>query len=301
MGGIIDIDLLKSFPLPFRAQLLSDSYKRLYSILEIHFNGYLIMFFEGEDETYIRLKNTFDSILNTNGFESLRNNYSDFLPNSLHSFGDEIDELWVVFRRELLIFQGQILEFCNENNSGYFIEEVKNKTIQTFKPYDDFIYKIRNKKNNEEKKFLQDFEKPREKFVNNDKDKFINDERILQIESIKSEDFDFSKLIKICKEINITYSNECYFAVSMLVRALLDHIPPIFGFGSFKLICINYNEGGKSFQESMVHLDKSQRKIADSFLHTQIRKNETLPNLTQINFSNDIDFLLSEIYRINKN
>jgi hypothetical protein len=35
-------------------------------------------------------------------------------------------------------------------------------------------------------------------------------------------------------------------------------------------------------------------------LHYQIRKSETLPNETQIGFSNDIDVLLSEIVRILK-
>ena len=45
-------------------------------------------------------------------------------------------------------------------------------------------------------------------------------------------------------------------------------------------------------------LEKSSRKIADSYLHTQIRKNESsLPTETQINFKNDLDVLLQEIER----
>jgi len=47
----------------------------------------------------------------------------------------------------------------------------------------------------------------------------------------------------------------------------------------------------------MTHLDKSSRKIADSYLHGQIRKKERLPNKTQVNFSQDIDVLLAEICR----
>jgi hypothetical protein len=50
----------------------------------------------------------------------------------------------------------------------------------------------------------------------------------------------------------------------------------------------------------MEHLDKSLRKIADAHLHPQIRKKEILPNKTQVNFSNDLDVLLSEIVRILK-
>ena len=48
-------------------------------------------------------------------------------------------------------------------------------------------------------------------------------------------------------------------------------------------------------------LDKSSRKIADSFLHTQIRKHESaLPTFTQINFKHDLDVLLQEIVRVIK-
>jgi len=47
----------------------------------------------------------------------------------------------------------------------------------------------------------------------------------------------------------------------------------------------------------MRHLDKSLRKIADSYLHGHIRERESLPNKTQVNFSQDIDVLLAEICR----
>ncbi len=48
----------------------------------------------------------------------------------------------------------------------------------------------------------------------------------------------------------------------------------------------------------MTNLENSSRKIADSYLHTRIRNKESLPNRTQVNFSNDMDVLLSEIIRI---
>lgn len=84
-----------------------------------------------------------------------------------------------------------------------------------------------------------------------------------------------------------------------MTRVIVDHIPPIFGMNSFSEVANNYN-GTKSFKDSMQHLDKSLRKIADAALHTQIRKRETLPNRTQINFYNDLDVLLAEIVRLLK-
>jgi hypothetical protein len=85
----------------------------------------------------------------------------------------------------------------------------------------------------------------------------------------------------------------------VLTRALLDHIPPIFKCNKFSEVANNYG-GSKSFKEAMKYLENSSRKIADHYLHCQIRKSESVPNVKQVDFSNDIDFLLAEIIRILK-
>jgi hypothetical protein len=127
---------------------------------------------------------------------------------------------------------------------------------------------------------------------------FVNLDRIDELRSIENSKFDFSKLIAYCLELNHCYHNECYFAVAMLTRAIIDHIPPIFNATDFQNV---YGQNGtKSFKEHMTHLDKSSRKIADSYLHSQIRNKESLPNQTQVNFSQDIDVLLAEICRQTK-
>ncbi len=125
---------------------------------------------------------------------------------------------------------------------------------------------------------------------------FVDPERIIQLQEIGRDKFDLSKLIRKCEELNIAYSTKSFFSVGMLTRAITDHIPPIFGKKSFSEVAGSY--GTKSFKDSMVHLDKSSRKIADSFLHTHIRRRETLPTKTQVNFSSDLDVLLSEIVRV---
>lgn len=127
---------------------------------------------------------------------------------------------------------------------------------------------------------------------------FVDPERIMQLHKIGKEKFDLSKLIRKCEELNIAYSTKSYFSVGMLTRAITDHIPPIFNKKSFSEVAGGY--GTKSFKDSMIHLDKSSRKIADSFLHTHIRRKETLPTKTQVNFSSDLDVLLGEIIRILK-
>jgi hypothetical protein len=92
--------------------------------------------------------------------------------------------------------------------------------------------------------------------------------------------------------------HHCYLSTAMLIRAIIDHVPPIFEKNSFTEVVNNY--GGKSFKDSMKNLENSSRKIADAYLHTQIRNKEVLPNSNQVDFSNDLDVLLAEIFRILK-
>jgi len=128
---------------------------------------------------------------------------------------------------------------------------------------------------------------------------YVDTFRIEEIRSITPTNFDLAKLVELCEELNRCYANQCFLAVAMLVRAMLDHVPPIFGHKTFTEFTNNYG-GTRSFKQSMDHLENSLRKIADAHLHGQIRKKESLPNKTQVNFSADLDVLLAEIVRVLK-
>jgi hypothetical protein len=128
---------------------------------------------------------------------------------------------------------------------------------------------------------------------------YVDISRIEELDNIKNKSFDLSKLIQFCRELNSCFRNCNYLAIAMIIRAIIDHVPPIFGCKIFSEVCNNY-KGTKSFKYSMLNLDKSLRKISDNHLHSQIRKTEVLPNRTQVNFSNDLDVLLAEIVRLLK-
>jgi hypothetical protein len=127
---------------------------------------------------------------------------------------------------------------------------------------------------------------------------FISDTRLAELRTLASAQFDLKKLIRLCEEINISYSSGCYFASAMLIRAVLDHVPPIFGKNNFDEVANNF--GSKSFKGAMQHLQSASRNVADGHLHQQIRKSETLPTAQQVNCGQQIDMLLSEIIRIIK-
>jgi hypothetical protein len=128
----------------------------------------------------------------------------------------------------------------------------------------------------------------------------IAESRVDELRNLTSNQFDFKKLIRLCEEINSSFINGNYFATAMLIRTLLDHVPPLFGMNSFSEVANNYG-GGKSFQSfkgTMQHLQTTARSVADGHLHQQIRKSETLPTAQQVNCAQQLDTLLAEIVRI---
>jgi hypothetical protein len=125
---------------------------------------------------------------------------------------------------------------------------------------------------------------------------YVDPHRIDEMRKISASQWDLSKLIRLCEELNTANKTQSYFSVAMLSRTILDHVPPIFGCNSFPEVANNYGGGGRSFSKSMKHLENSLRNIGDAHLHVQI----SLPTRTQVNFSNDLDVLLAEVIRIVK-
>ena len=107
---------------------------------------------------------------------------------------------------------------------------------------------------------------------------------------------------KNIEELNFNFSKGNYLSVGMIGRTILHHVPPVFGFKNFDEVASNYGgaQENRSFKKNMQHLNNSLKNIADSYLHTQIRKAENLPTENQIDFRQDIDLLLSELIRISK-
>jgi len=124
----------------------------------------------------------------------------------------------------------------------------------------------------------------------------IDEARLSEVRTLKVAGYDLARLVRLCEELNACYKVSAYHAVIMLTRAILDHVPPLFGCKNFAEVASNY-AGAKSFKQSMAHLQGGARNIADLHLHGQVRAVESLPNATQVNFSQDLDLLLAEIVR----
>jgi hypothetical protein len=138
-----------------------------------------------------------------------------------------------------------------------------------------------------------------ESLTKNNSRTYVHTDRIRELKLINNKDYDLIRMIRLCEELNIAFSSKSLLSTIIIVRAIIDHTPPIFKLSTFSEVVNNY-KGSKSFKDSMKNLESSSRKIADQYLHTQIRNKEVLPNQNQVDFSNDLDVLLAEIYRILK-
>lgn len=128
---------------------------------------------------------------------------------------------------------------------------------------------------------------------------YVHQSRIAELQKLTSSTYDTTRLVRLCEELNICWHEGADHAVAMLVRSIVDHIPPVFRVTSFGHVASNY-AGSKSFKEAAAALEVSARKIADAHLHTPIRRKETLPTSTQVDFSALLDVVLQETVRLLK-
>ena len=128
---------------------------------------------------------------------------------------------------------------------------------------------------------------------------YIDLSMISTLNSLKHKSWDFLRLTELCRELNIVAGNGCHMATAMIVRAIVDHVPPVLGCKNFSEVASSYS-GTRSFKEHMANLDKSLRNVADGNLHTQIRQRETIPSPVQVDFRAAVGELLAEVIRIAK-
>lgn len=133
------------------------------------------------------------------------------------------------------------------------------------------------------------------------KDPYVALRRISELQSLRQTNWDVKRLVRLLEELNVAHASELHMTTAILVRAITDHVPPIFGKSNFGEVANNYSGGAsadRSFKGSMQKLYGSLKHIADSHLHVQIRTSEVLPTASQVDFHQDLDVLLGEVVRL---
>ncbi|MHB1664975.1 MAG: hypothetical protein ACYCT7_06925 [bacterium] len=130
---------------------------------------------------------------------------------------------------------------------------------------------------------------------------FVHSNIIKELKKITTGKLDTTKLIQLCKELNIVSNKSCHYSKFCVMRMITDHIAPAFGYPSFKECANNYN-GGQSLKKVMMSLNNNMRPIADCNIHSTMRSREILPSKTpsknQSDFKQEFELLLSEVLKI---
>lgn len=122
---------------------------------------------------------------------------------------------------------------------------------------------------------------------------FLNADVLLELKSISSKKYDTKKLVAFCEELNDSYGGANYLSCILLIRAVMNHVPPIFGYNSFSQVVAN---SGRSVKAVLSHLENQARPIADLHTHMLIRKKEHLPSKQQIDtYKPSFEILIQEI------
>jgi hypothetical protein len=100
-------------------------------------------------------------------------------------------------------------------------------------------------------------------------------------------------LVRSCKEINSSYAHGNVLATVLLMRTVLNHVPPVFGHDNFAQVVATV---GKSLKESFEHLENGLRKIADFHAHRKITATESYPSTAQVEpFKPQFELLLQQV------
>lgn len=197
---------------------------------------------------------------------------------------------------------GKLIPFEEINALKISSSILQDDEIELWAYKKEFIWN-ENKKN--ERQFILSCNDETDDLLNNpyllEKDTreyvYVEKSRIDELHSLENLTFDLTKLIGFCEELNRSAAVNNYACCAFLVRAIIDHVPPIFGKKAFHEYA---NSCQKSIKGSMLNLDKSLRNIADGLIHLQVRNKEVLPTFSQVNFKQDLDVLLGEVCRVLK-
>jgi hypothetical protein len=230
------------------------------------------------------------------------------------------DSILLIDKEELL--EQYIDPFISGSNIMFDGTQIKYESVNTikvskgkftkieipflFKKWDDHFYsneptsRIKYFENCEN--ITREFIKTTKTLTNKDRPDYIFPERLKELKGISNPTFDLTKLLQLCKELNLAHKNGMLYTTAALVRAICDHVPPIFDLPNFEQVASNYkaDKNTKSFKEGVKRLHDFFKHAADGVMHSQIRKKESLPTPEQLDVSKELDFLLQEVCRVLK-
>lgn len=182
-------------------------------------------------------------------------------------------------------FSTCLLEVINEPALGIYNPPTREKLLEGIAAVEGGLRQFRRKQAT-----------PESAFGRSAKPSYVAPSRIVELQGLAGARWDTRRLVCMLQELNSAHTHGLHMATAMLLRAICDHVPPIFGKGSFGEVANNI--AGRSISSNLKHLENSLRSIADTHLHAHIRPREVLPTASQVDFRQDLDVLLQEVVRV---
>ncbi|MER6329264.1 hypothetical protein ABT298_07980 [Streptomyces sp. NPDC001034] len=85
-----------------------------------------------------------------------------------------------------------------------------------------------------------------------------------------------NKLLQLMRELNSNYAMENPYACHMLLRAILDHVPPVFGVNNFERLASSPPQDWKATDKDYLRQLKNFKPQGHDALHRQIRESADL-------------------------
>jgi hypothetical protein len=129
---------------------------------------------------------------------------------------------------------------------------------------------------------------------------YVSPARIEELRNSPDTKWDTRRLVRMLEELNEAHARAAHLTVAMLLRAIKDHVPPIFDQPNFAAVAANHSPGGgkaQSWKAMMGKLEDQMKHVADMYLHQQIRAKESIPEEPGVDFKPALDLLLGETAR----
>ncbi len=121
----------------------------------------------------------------------------------------------------------------------------------------------------------------------------IDPELVERLALLRSSQFSLSFTVTMCNEINSSFRNGNVVATILLMRAVLNYVPPIFGHDTFPQVVAS---SGRSLRDSLDHLENGLRKIADFHTHRRLGSADLCPTRAQVEpFKPQFELLLQQV------
>jgi hypothetical protein len=122
---------------------------------------------------------------------------------------------------------------------------------------------------------------------------FLNTDVLIKLKAIGGARLDTSKLVKMCEELNDAYARGNYISSVLLLRAIINHVPPVFGANTFSEVVAH---SARSVKAILARLNDEARPIADLHTHFLMRATEQLPTKNQIEpYKASFEVLIQEV------